>query len=95
VALAKTAASDLVKKQLKLMLNNQTFYWNDQLLVSLLNPNQTDPEKIQIASLSAELAKINQVLPSQPINAEFNYDPVTLIAKNFNPGKLRLICFHS
>ena len=87
ISLVKTAATTLVGKQLKLALENQTFYLNDQKLVPLLNPDQTQQEKVLVKPIETEISLVEKSLPSQPVNAEFDFDPATLVVANFKPGK--------
>ncbi len=87
-------AETLVGKSLTLMVQRQSFVWNDSLLVSLLNPylDPTKPETyLDQTQFETELSKISQALPNQPIDAEFEYDPATMVVKKFNPGKDGLV----
>lgn len=90
----KTRAQKLVSKSLTLMAQRQSFIWNDQELVSLLNPylDATKPESyLDTVKLAAALDRISTALPNHPIDAQFSYDPSTLAVTSFNPGKDGLV----
>lgn len=93
-AALRELAGKLVGKTLTLMAQRQSFVWNDQTLITLLNPylDTTKPETYFDATrFSAELEKISAALPNHPVDAQFEYDPETLVVKTFNPGKDGLV----
>jgi vancomycin resistance protein YoaR len=77
------AAKPLVGKALSLTLPDQTFVWDDRILVSLL----TLPHGTNATAIDQKLVELQKEIPNQPINAEFTYDPTTLQVQTFNPGR--------